>query len=44
MLHDEKTFSAELQGSRAANRNLGSRLKKYDQQSIRQQEIVYNQV
>nr|CAB3228550.1 coiled-coil domain-containing protein 39-like [Phallusia mammillata] len=39
----EKNIAAEIQGSRAANRNLSSRLKKLDQQSIKQQEIVYNQ-
>ena len=41
---NEKNLAAEIQGSRAANRNLSSRLKKLDQQSIKQQEIVYNQV
>ena len=40
----EKNVGAEIQGSRAANRNLSSRLKKLDQQSIKQQEIIYNQV
>ncbi|CAK8671416.1 unnamed protein product [Clavelina lepadiformis] len=39
----EKNIAAEIQGSRAANRNLSSRLKKLDQQSIKQQEIIYNQ-
>ncbi|XP_078482846.1 coiled-coil domain-containing protein 39-like [Ciona intestinalis] len=39
----EKNLAAEIQGSRAANRNLSSRLKKLDQQSIKQQEIIYNQ-
>ena len=40
----EKDLVAEIQGGRAANRNLASRLKKLDSQSIQQQEIVYNQV
>jgi len=40
---EEKNLAAEIQGSRAANRNLSSRLKKLDQQAIKQQEIVYNQ-
>merc|ERR1739838_921314 len=42
-MREEKTLSAEIQGSRAANRNMGSRLTKFDHQSIKQQEIVYNQ-
>lgn len=43
-LTDEKSIAAEIQGSRAANRNISSRLKKLDLQSIKQQEIIYNQV
>lgn len=40
---EEKTIAAEIQGSRAASRNMSSRLYKLDQQSVKQQEIIYNQ-
>ena len=40
----EKNVVAEIQGSRAASRNLSSRLKKLGHHSIKQQEIIYNQV
>lgn len=43
VMSQEKVLSAEIQGSRASNRNLASRLKRHDQQSIKQQEIVYGQ-
>jgi len=42
-LTNEKDLAAAIQGGRAANRNLSSRLKTLDTQSIQQQEIVYNQ-
>ena len=33
-----------LQGSRAAIRNLNSKINKLDHDSLKQQEIIYNQV
>ena len=47
-LHDarreEKDTDAEIQGGRAAIRNLNSKIYKLDHDSLKQQEIVYNQV
>ena len=40
----EKNTMAEIQGSRAASRNLSSRINKLDHDSLKQQEIIYNQV
>lgn len=40
----ETSTEAEIQGAKAANRNLSSKLNKFDQESLKQQEIVYNQV
>ena len=40
----EKNRQAEIQGSRAASRNLSSRINKLDHDSLKQQEIIYNQV
>ena len=40
----EKNTAAEIQGSRAASRNLSSRINKLDHDSLKQQEIIYNQV
>ncbi|XP_038050649.1 coiled-coil domain-containing protein 39-like [Patiria miniata] len=39
----EKNTLAEIQGSRAASRNLSSRINKLDHDSLKQQEIIYNQ-
>ncbi|KAK3698535.1 hypothetical protein QZH41_014464 [Actinostola sp. cb2023] len=39
----EKNTAAEIQGSRAASRNLSSKLHKLDQESLKQQEIIYMQ-
>ncbi|XP_071950306.1 coiled-coil domain-containing protein 39-like [Antedon mediterranea] len=39
----EKDTTAEIQGARAASRNLGSRINKLDHDSLKQQEIIYNQ-
>lgn len=39
----EKNNMAEIQGSRAASRNLSSRINKLDHDSLKQQEIIYNQ-
>ncbi|XP_041482554.1 coiled-coil domain-containing protein 39-like [Lytechinus variegatus] len=39
----EKNTSAEIQGARAASRNLSSRINKMDHDSLKQQEIIYNQ-
>ncbi|PIK37807.1 putative coiled-coil domain-containing protein [Apostichopus japonicus] len=39
----EKNSAAEIQGARAASRNLSSRINKYDHDSLKQQEIIYNQ-
>ncbi|XP_033638039.1 coiled-coil domain-containing protein 39-like [Asterias rubens] len=39
----EKNTMAEIQGSRAASRNLSSRINKLDHDSLKQQEIIYNQ-
>lgn len=39
----EKSLAAAIQGNRAASKNLFSRLNKLDQQSVKQQEIIYNQ-
>lgn len=39
----EKNSSAEIQGARAASRNLSSRINKMDHDSLKQQEIIYNQ-
>ncbi|XP_071508551.1 coiled-coil domain-containing protein 39-like [Diadema antillarum] len=39
----EKNTSAEIQGARAASRNLSSRINKLDHDSLKQQEIIYNQ-
>ena len=40
----ESNTNAEIQGAKAASRNLSSKLYKLDQESLKQQEIVYNQV
>ena len=40
----EKNVAAEIKGGRASSRNLSSRLKKLGRHSIKQQEIIYNQV
>lgn len=40
---DERNTEAEIQGSRAAIRNLNSKINKLDHDSLKQQEIVYNQ-
>ena len=40
----ERNTEAEIQGSRAAGRNLSSKISKLDHDSLKQQEIVYNQV
>ena len=40
----ETNTNAEIQGTKAASRNLTSKLYKLDQESLKQQEIVYNQV
>lgn len=40
----ETGLNAEIQGAKAASRNLTSKLYKVDQESLKQQEIVYNQV
>ncbi|XP_046349187.1 coiled-coil domain-containing protein 39-like isoform X1 [Haliotis rufescens] len=40
---DEKNTEAEIQGSYAAMRNLGSKVNKLDHDSLKQQEIIYNQ-
>ncbi|KAK6195619.1 hypothetical protein SNE40_001008 [Patella caerulea] len=46
-LHDNKTeeknIEAEIQGSYAALRNLSSKVSKLDTDSLKQQEIIYNQ-
>ncbi|KAJ8030943.1 Coiled-coil domain-containing protein 39 [Holothuria leucospilota] len=39
----EKNTGAEIQGGRAASRNLSSRINKLDHDSLKQQEIIYNQ-
>lgn len=39
----EANTAAEIQGSRAASRNLSSKLHKLDQESLKQQEIIYMQ-
>eukprot|EP00794_Sanderia_malayensis_P011047 gene11047-12212_t len=39
----ETNTIAEIQGAKAANRNLSSKLNKLDQDSLKQQEIIYNQ-
>ncbi|XP_039256465.2 coiled-coil domain-containing protein 39-like [Styela clava] len=43
VMTSEKNVAASIQGSRAASKNLSSRLNKLDQQSVKQQEIIYNQ-
>ena len=47
-LHETKTsernHEAEIQGSQAAIRNLASKISKLDTDSLKQQEIIYNQV
>ena len=40
----ETNTNAEIHGAKAASRNLSSKLYKLDQESLKQQEIVYNQV
>jgi len=40
---EERNTEAEIQGSRAAARNLNSKIYKLDHDSLKQQEIVYNQ-
>ncbi|KAK2144272.1 hypothetical protein LSH36_772g01071 [Paralvinella palmiformis] len=40
---EERNTEAEIQGSRAAIRNLNSKINKLDHDSLKQQEIVYNQ-
>ncbi|XP_068685794.1 coiled-coil domain-containing protein 39-like [Montipora capricornis] len=46
-LHQSKVLeantAAEIQGARAASRNLSSKLHKLDQESLKQQEIIYMQ-
>lgn len=39
----ESNTTAEIQGGKASSRNLSSKLYKLDQESLKQQEIVYNQ-
>uniref|UniRef100_A0A7M5X734 Coiled-coil domain-containing protein 39 n=2 Tax=Clytia hemisphaerica TaxID=252671 RepID=A0A7M5X734_9CNID len=39
----ETNTNAEIHGAKAASRNLSSKLYKLDQESLKQQEIVYNQ-
>ncbi|XP_074657844.1 coiled-coil domain-containing protein 39-like [Tubulanus polymorphus] len=39
----ERNDEAEIQGSRAAIRNLNSKINKLDHDSLKQQEIIYNQ-
>lgn len=39
----ENNTAAEIQGARAASRNLSSKLHKLDQESLKQQEIIYMQ-
>lgn len=39
----ERNTEAEIQGSRAAARNLNSKISKVDHDSLKQQEIIYNQ-
>ncbi|KAJ7376952.1 Coiled-coil domain-containing protein 39, partial [Desmophyllum pertusum] len=39
----ESNTAAEIQGARAASRNLSSKLHKLDQESLKQQEIIYMQ-
>ncbi|CAH1781534.1 unnamed protein product [Owenia fusiformis] len=39
----ERNTEAEIQGSRAATRNLNSKINKVDHDSLKQQEIIYNQ-
>ena len=41
---NEKDTDAAIQGGRAATRNLNSKIYKLDHDSLKQQEIVYNQV
>lgn len=40
----EKHLVAEVQGSRAAVRNLQGKVNQLDQESLKQHEILYNQV
>jgi len=40
----ESTMQAEIQGGRAALRNLGSKQRKLDEEALKQQEILYTQV
>lgn len=40
----EKDTNAEIQGTRAAIRNLDSKINKLDHDSLKQLEIIYNQV
>lgn len=40
----ESNTNAEIHGAKAATRNLTSKLNKLDLESLKQQEIVYNQV
>ena len=40
----ETDLTAEIQGAKAASRNLSSKLNKLDQEALKQQEIIYNQV
>ena len=37
-------MQAEIQGGRAALRNLGSKQRKLDEETLKQQEILYTQV
>jgi len=39
----ETNTAAEIQGAKAASRNLSSKLNKLDKDSLKQQEIIYNQ-
>ena len=39
----ETTMQAEIQGGRAALRNLGSKQQKLDEEALKQQEIMYTQ-
>lgn len=40
----EKDTTAEIQGTKAAIRNLDSKINKLDHDSLKQLEIIYNQV
>ena len=40
----EGNLNADIQGAKAASRNLSSKLNKLDMESLKQLEIVHNQV